>query len=196
MCEESITDRMIIPRARAVDLLQHAPAIYAWECKCRRYAHHQLDGDWQVCMLFPNAPEKKIEKALPITQEEALTIITDLAEQQVIYNLFYSKEDRKIAELCSCCQCCCEPIKQMKLTGDYDEQVRSEYVAVTEPALCSMCETCLASCFFEARQMDTDSIMLKDELCFGCGLCVETCPNDAIHLEIRPERGIKIPTRF
>jgi Pyruvate/2-oxoacid:ferredoxin oxidoreductase delta subunit len=34
---------------------------------------------------------------------------------------------------------------------------------------------------------------LIGHLCFGCGVCLTACPQDAIHLIHQPGRGIPVP---
>jgi NAD-dependent dihydropyrimidine dehydrogenase PreA subunit len=35
---------------------------------------------------------------------------------------------------------------------------------------------------FAAREIVDGSLSINQDLCFGCGLCVSTCPTDAIRL--------------
>jgi len=37
----------------------------------------------------------------------------------------------------------------------------------------------------EARAMDGDSLAVDQERCFGCGMCVDVCPADAITMVAR-----------
>jgi ferredoxin len=41
--------------------------------------------------------------------------------------------------------------------------------------------------------MQEATIKFSNERCFGCGRCIDECPEDAIHLEKTPGRGIPIP---
>ena len=59
-------------------------------------------------------------------------------------------------------------------------QSRAEIVEVNK-ALCSGCALCVASCPYEAREIDeeTDTALVKEVLCQGCGACAAVCPNKA-----------------
>jgi len=38
-----------------------------------------------------------------------------------------------------------------------------------------------------------DSVQITLEGCIGCGLCVSTCPEQALSLEKKPEDSIQVP---
>jgi heterodisulfide reductase subunit A-like polyferredoxin len=82
----------------------------------------------------------------------------------------------------------------MKDEGEYGEQLRSGYVAITDAALCVGCGLCQESCFFDARSVENGTLHLADDQCFGCGKCIGTCPEQAIRLEFRAGRGVPIPS--
>jgi heterodisulfide reductase subunit A-like polyferredoxin len=81
----------------------------------------------------------------------------------------------------------------MKDEGNYGAQLRSEYMAVTDAAVCVGCGLCQDSCFFDARRIENNTLDLAEERCFGCGKCIEACPEKAIRLERQVERGMPIP---
>jgi heterodisulfide reductase subunit A-like polyferredoxin len=83
-------------------------------------------------------------------------------------------------------------LNKIKDKGIYPEQLRSEYIAVTDPELCIGCGVCESSCFFAARQAENGKIQLTYEKCFGCGKCVEACPRKAILLVRKKGRGMEV----
>jgi electron transport complex protein RnfB len=195
MCEsDSITDRLVIPFAEAREIVGGANRLYLRPCPCRVSARQCPADTWEVCLLFENAPQADLHAAWAITQAEALAVLQASAERGEIHNLFFRHTTRSITELCNCCHCCCEPLRDLKAAGSYAEQLRSGYVAVTDEMLCTACGECQASCYFEARQLENDGLHLIDERCFGCGKCVASCPQGAIRLEFQAGRGIGIPT--
>ncbi len=82
----------------------------------------------------------------------------------------------------------------MKEAGNHVTQPRSGNVAVTDDSLRTGCGTCVASCYFEARQIQDGTLQTIDENCFGCGKCLSVCPEQAIRLEWQAGRGIPIPS--
>lgn len=193
MCDSDHEDRLIIPPAQARDIVGQAGKIYVRECLCRSQEQDCPPDTWEVCLLFENAPPDLLQPARPISTGEALSILQITAGRRVIHNLFYFHTSRAVTELCSCCTCCCRPLRHMKTEGNYGEQLRSDYVAVTDPARCTGCGRCEESCFFEARRVEDGVLRLIDERCFGCGRCSESCPEQAITLERIVGRGESVP---
>ena len=194
MCESNDKDRIIIPPDKALEIAGQANQVYLRECPCRAQAQNCPRDTWEVCLLFESASRDDLRDARLISIGEALSILKATAERRAIYNLFYTRADRIITEICSCCTCCCRPLHRMKEERNYREQLRSEYVAVTDTALCVGCGSCEESCFFAARRVEDGALHLTEEQCFGCGKCIESCPEGAIRLEREVGRGVSIPT--
>ena len=163
------------------------------ECVCRA-DEQACTRDINVCLHFENAPADDLRDARPATTSEALAILRSTAEWGAINQLFFTSRDRLVTELCSCCGCCCAPLRRMKEYGNYGEQRRTEYVSVTDAARCIGCGQCEESCFFEARWTEGGQLHFADERCFGCGRCIGDCPEDAIALASREGRGEPIPS--
>jgi electron transport complex protein RnfB len=186
-------ERLIIPPAQAQKIVANAGQVYLRDCVCRVRERACPPEAWNVCLLFEHASEDQLRDARPITLDEALSVLQASAEQGLINQLFYRRNSLQLTEICSCCTCCCAPLRNLKETGNYAEQLRSGYVAVSDEALCVGCGLCLDSCFFDARRLDDGVLTLADERCFGCGRCVESCPEGAIRLEWQAGRGMAIP---
>ncbi|MBD3207398.1 ferredoxin, partial [Candidatus Bathyarchaeota archaeon] len=41
---------------------------------------------------------------------------------------------------------------------------------------------CVDRCTFEARKLEDGELVYDETHCFGCGLCVSTCPTETIKL--------------
>jgi electron transfer flavoprotein alpha subunit len=51
---------------------------------------------------------------------------------------------------------------------------------IVDKEKCSGCESCLASCPFDAIEMK-DGLAMINEYCQSCMACLETCPEGAIY---------------
>ncbi len=194
MSNTVVVNRLIIPSEEAIKLVSQVAIIYLRDCPCRAQMKICSKDKWEVCLLFEHAPEEECLEARPITTEEAIQVIKMTAERGDIHQLFYFQDGERPYELCNCCTCCCYPLREEKEKGNhYRDQLHSSYIAMTDPDLCNVCGQCIASCFFEARQLEVEEVRLIEDLCFGCGRCVADCPEDAIWLEQDPERGIPVP---
>ncbi|MFX1410765.1 MAG: 4Fe-4S binding protein, partial [Promethearchaeota archaeon] len=47
---------------------------------------------------------------------------------------------------------------------------------------CLNCGECIEWCYFGARTIEDGELLFHSIRCFGCGICVSKCPNNAIIL--------------
>jgi len=64
----------------------------------------------------------------------------------------------------------------------------SRTVSEVRHALCSICETCVGVCPFNARFREKDRIRVIPSACQGCGLCAASCPNGAAWVPMFTDR--------
>jgi ferredoxin len=50
---------------------------------------------------------------------------------------------------------------------------------------CTHCGACEDVCYFKARKMNDDKLTIARNNCYGCGLCVLSCPTECITMEKR-----------
>jgi Pyruvate/2-oxoacid:ferredoxin oxidoreductase delta subunit len=192
MCDSDGEERIIIPPGWAVEVVRRSGKVYVRECPCRAAERLCPPDTWEVCLLLEDAPPDKLRSARRIPAGDALAILEETARREAIYHLFYTHGSGRATEICSCCTCCCHPLREVKEAGDYAARPRSEYVAVTDAARCVGCGECVAHCFFEARRVEEGALHLADERCFGCGRCAAACPQGAIRLERQAGRGVPL----
>jgi heterodisulfide reductase subunit A-like polyferredoxin len=59
----------------------------------------------------------------------------------------------------------------------------TNYLAQVNEDLCKGCGTCVEYCSVDAVELDENNIArIKSEFCIGCGVCAHFCPEDAISL--------------
>ena len=62
-----------------------------------------------------------------------------------------------------------------------DEIFHSPIIATVDEELCSGCGICVATCPYDAREMNEAEgiVEVNDILCEGCGACISACPSNA-----------------
>src|SRR4030042_4952690 len=84
--------------------------------------------------------------------------------------------------ICNCCSCCCGTLGVSLKLGKDIHLVKSIATTITDFANCNACGACVDCCHFGARKVVDGKLDYDKDLCFGCGLCVSSCPSKAISL--------------
>jgi ferredoxin len=91
-----------------------------------------------------------------------------------------------IGGICNCDRTDC---LAMRATVGHDLRVmfRGEYVAETNPDLCTGCRSCMRICQFGAMGFSAarKKVEIDPKKCFGCGSCRSVCAKSAISLKDR-----------
>ncbi len=177
--------QQVVPLPRVEDLIMAADPIGVTDCVCRA-EYQNCDNPVRVCLVFNSSAEKKIRtgKADSLSKQEALEIIKDADEKGLIH-LTYYKPGQEICSLCSCCSCCCVGFRLMKKHNITWFTVKSDYIARDEADRCTSCFECVDRCYYDARKQVDGKMVYEPDQCYGCGLCVSSCPEDVIQLEPR-----------
>jgi len=189
-------EQRIMPYEEARRLIHEQNRIVVAPCICRK--EHRImgkgcDRPLETCLVFGSAADFYEENGLgrPIGREEALHIL-DLAEDTGL--VLQPTNAQKVVNICACCGCCCQILKNLKRLPQPARYAASSYFASVEAEDCSGCGTCLDRCQMDAIVMGEDgTAAIEQDRCIGCGLCVTTCPEEAIRLELKPEEDRKVP---
>lgn len=94
-------------------------------------------------------------------------------------------------EICFCCPCCCIALQNLKkVPPDVQQRFRHMGWQAALTGHCSGCGLCVESCPIEAIQLVENTLHIADT-CLGCGLCVRQCPENALTIrQIAPEKNM------
>ena len=172
----------VMPSEQALEILRSAETIALNNCVCRSH-YKRCDHPLDVCFLIDELAVKRVEKqtARRIDLKEAEDVLQKANKRGLVHLTFYMP-DNKIYAFCSCCECCCHDLQLLKLYNRADLVARSSYIAVTDMAVCVECGECIDRCFFSARTWQEEKMHYNPDVCYGCGLCITACPEEAIEL--------------
>ena len=169
-------------------ILGSARKISLMDCGCRAIYGH-CDAPVNVCLDMNEFAERNIANgalgAREITLDEALDVLEKTHEAGLVHMAYGHGEFYEpgvINSVCSCCSCCCGILSGVLRFGLYPHLLTSHAISVTDASSCTDCGECIDRCQFGAREMVDSSFSFNQDLCFGCGLCVSTCPTYAITL--------------
>jgi Pyruvate/2-oxoacid:ferredoxin oxidoreductase delta subunit len=166
------------------------------ECVCkkeRRIMGTACKRPHEVCLaITPVAgAEFILDWGRVISREEVLQMLRRAEEAGLVH--LTSNVESGHTFICNCCGCCCgvlRPMNEYGLTG----VVNSHFYAEIAKDDCNNCGICLDErCQVVAIEEADESYRVIKERCIGCGLCVTTCPTDAIRLVHKPNEEITRP---
>jgi len=164
------------------NIVESARSLAVTRCSCRA-----IDGKCgkplEVCLQVNRAADYAVQRGTgrKIDKEEAIEILRRCEQE----GLVHVSDNRKAVGhvICNCCEDCC--MNWHAMTAGLQRFVApSRFRAHVDATLCSSCETCMDTCFFDAISMEGENgtALVDPEKCMGCGLCVAACTSDAICL--------------
>ena len=99
--------------------------------------------------------------------------------------------------ICNCCGCCCGVLRSINELGiNASDVINSYYYAQIDEDVCVACGTCKDErCQVNAIEEGDDAYRVIQEKCIGCGLCVTTCPSEAMKLVRKQPQDIVSPPK-
>lgn len=180
------------------NIIKNAQSFMANECICKKeqgLLDNPCDKPLEVCMAF--APITGVFEDTPtgrvISREEALALLNK-AEEAGLVHLTWNIENGHYF-ICNCCGCCCGVLRSITELGlSASDVINSYYYAEIDQDECSACGTCMDErCQVRAIEEGDDTYRVIRERCIGCGLCVSTCPSEAVKLVRKTEEEIESP---
>jgi heterodisulfide reductase subunit A-like polyferredoxin len=169
-------------------IIEQAEKIALGDCVCR-VTLGNCNMPQNTCIFLNKRAETFVEngerRAKFITQEQAKTIVSETHKKGLVHLALHqsNETDRFPSEICSCCSCCCQALQGLQVMNMKGVVEPSEFVATFDFETCNQCGICVDRCQFGARIFDSKKkIIFYQDLCFGCGLCVTTCPEKLINL--------------
>ncbi len=176
----------VLDLATIENLLRDAEVIALEDCGCRA-KRHKCSAPLDVCIsLDDKAREIMKQGARRISLAQALVVLQRSHRAGLVHMAFTFEGKEKPEVVCSCCSCCCHSLSALIRFGMPDAVVASDYKAQQSYDTCNSCGTCVQRCQFKARQLDSENrLVFNPAKCFGCGLCLSTCPTKSISLAKR-----------
>lgn len=197
--EESIPIEVeIYPYERASELLGAAKSFAVRRCICRvqkRLIGQPCHFPEEVCLLF--APVEGAFDHDPnsrVITREEAFAILRQAEEAGLIHSSANRQDG-IYYMCNCCTCCCGLMRGIAEFGIANAVARSDFYAVVDENLCIGCGNCVERCQFKALSLPDEVCVVDLTRCMGCGVCASACSEGALSLRRRPVGEQVIPPR-
>ncbi|MFP4213272.1 MAG: 4Fe-4S dicluster domain-containing protein [Desulfohalobiaceae bacterium] len=183
--QESIEGQSgVMPYDQAKELVRMQSRIAVAPCICRK--EHQMVGQGcgrplETCLIFGAGARFYLENgwAREISADEALQILEQGLKQGLVLQ---PGNAQKPANICLCCGCCCQVLKNLKSLPEPAAAIHSNFTARVQEELCTACGQCEEICQMQAISVQ-DTAQVDGWRCIGCGLCVSACDAGAISLQ-------------
>lgn len=186
----------VLPYERAEELVRAQTKFLVAPCICRRehkIKHAGCDKLMEACLIFGWAAEYYARNGLG----RFITLdetLTILKEAEAQGLVLQPSNAQEIVNICCCCGDCCQVLLHLKRLPAPALAAATPFVAELQPELCTGCGVCVERCQMDALHMEGETAALAPERCIGCGLCVSTCPGDALALKRKaPETLTPVP---
>jgi len=194
---QSINAEMsVMPYELAEEIIKKQSKIVVSPCICRR--EHEMVGKGcdkpkETCLVFGTGAYYYEENGLgrSITQDEALAILNSGLEAGLVLQ---PGNSQKPINICLCCGCCCQILKNLKMLDRPAQVVHTNYYAEVNMENCTACEACVDRCQMDAIEVE-DTARVDPDRCIGCGLCVTECPEDAMTLKQKEGTDQYVPPK-
>ena len=196
--EEVIRGTKIIPYERISQIIKKARRIAVQRCACR-VRERRCNYPLETCISFDNLADYVISREIgrEISVKEAFKIVDKCEELGLIHQTVNSDTPDV---LCNCCACCCSFLRSILYYGKKAASAKSRYMSIFDREKCASCKdlVCVERCVFGGISKKNGELHIDHSMCWGCGLCVRACPENAIKMkEVKksshiPKSGDKI----
>ena len=146
-----------------------------------------------MCLVIGEPFASFVAEHLPgrsrwITPGEAVEILRAEDERGHVHHAFF--KDAMLGRFYAICNCCACCCGAMHAHRNGTPMLAaSGYACQVDQELCVGCGACVDYCQFGALALGGGKVVLDAEACMGCGVCVAQCSSGALSLVRDPGKG-------
>ena len=184
----------IMPYEEAGTIIKSQSKIVVAPCICRteqKMMGEGCDSPMEACFIFGVAAYYYEENGLgrSVSQEEALQLMQKGLDAGLVLQ---PSNSQKSINICMCCGCCCQILKNLKKMPQPAAMIDSNYYSEVDGEQCVACGDCVERCPMDAIEIE-DTAKVDLDRCIGCGVCIPVCDYDALHLNQKDEGLRTVP---
>jgi ferredoxin len=192
----------VLDYERASEVIKTASAIGVGVCYCRHKMQHlgkNCDAPLDICMTFNETADSLTRHGIArrVDSAEGLDLLQTARDNNLVQ--FGENVREKVSFICNCCGCCCEALIAARKFGFQNPVHTTNFIPLVNEASCNGCGKCVALCPVEAMTLisandpgkpNRKKAKLVEEICLGCGVCLNGCDKKSIELKSREEQVI------
>lgn len=200
-----LPEEFVLPSQSVDEIIDKFDDIAVGYCFCRQRRAVlgepcRFDAPTRTCFTFGKSARHTTAQGFAemISKEEARKIMRETEEAGLVHKAFHpnSKVSRPETSICNCCKDCCDTLRLWR-DGAFPLINSTYYLSVIDEELCIGCGICVERCPTDAIALTDDGKAQRDEnACFGCGICARFCPEEAVSLKEGLRRVSVLPPRL
>lgn len=182
----------VVPLEDAEKIIDMVQSITRIPCVCRSVTKGSMNARYCLVLgidpagIFGDYPDLKIslETLNPLQAKE---LLREFDQKGLVHSIWTFKTPF-IGAICNCDRDCLA--YRIQVSKDLmDIMFKAEYIAEVNPIMCSGCRNCQKMCQFGAVEYSAsgEKCIINHRKCYGCGLCRNACPKQAIYLSEKTE---------
>ncbi|HTZ18233.1 MAG TPA: 4Fe-4S binding protein [Dissulfurispiraceae bacterium] len=183
----------VLPIEEISDLVLKAESVVRLPCACRWTISRKEE---RCCFALSYGPDawykgfdmsyfgKASDEGLETVRAEDAVAQMDALEDSGAIHSIWTMMTPFIGAVCNCTASDCIGLRTLFGIGAHTI-ARAEYVAVVDNDLCAGCGLCMERCQFDAITSNESIAAVDPGKCYGCGLCRKACDQGAISLVMR-----------
>ncbi len=200
-----VPDAFVLPSQSVEEIIDKFDDIAVGYCFCRQRRKVlgdpcRTDAPTRNCFTFGKSARHTVAQgfAEAITKDEARKIMKEAEEANLVHKAFHpnSRESRPETSICNCCKDCCDTLNLWR-DGAFPLINSTFYLSVIDEDVCTGCGVCVDLCPTDAIALNDEGFAERnEEACFGCGICARSCPEEAISLKEGLRKVFILPPRL
>lgn len=191
--ENALPNDTVMLLSEVEDMIDAATDIVVTPCDCRKLGEN-CDKPIETCIWLDEGGRKALDRGhgRALTKTEAKELLRWADKKGLMHTADSEWQSRGLHAICNCCACDCYPFRAAEELDSKGAWPKSRYIAAHDTDLCDSCGACVRRCHFDAFYHDESVVEVKGKRkkgvqydsvkCWGCGLCANTCPEEAIKM--------------
>ncbi|MHA1752321.1 MAG: 4Fe-4S binding protein [Candidatus Helarchaeota archaeon] len=203
--EKMEVQEQVLPAQTIEDIINKFDDIAVGNCFCRQYRKMlghtcELNAPMETCFTFGKSARHVIQQGFGrrVSKEEALKIMKEAEEAGLIHKAFHNSSNiyKDENSICNCCKDCCDIFNLWRM-GATPIITSTNYVSQINQDICIGCGTCIERCPMDTISLNDDNkAVVNESHCIGCGICARFCPEEAVTLKEGMRRVYIPPPRL
>lgn len=178
MPQKKVPVHYVCTYQEAKKLIEERNEFWISNCGCRQRNKKGCNkSGTEFCLSFTDSAISLGKSKIITTKEKVRLILNEALNCKLVPRPFRDANRVETDGLCFCCDDCCYYFLDSNEICDM-----GKFVEKTDMSKCNHCGICEDVCYFNARNIKKGQLYINHKQCYGCGLCVQSCPVNCVQM--------------